>query len=392
MAIDQNDPRVQEYLRQQEEEKPKKPPPKKPPPKQPPAADSGKSQRRPFKKTRAGVVLTRDEVRAIKAGRKKLRRELRQMGLKKKSDLELTASSLGLYFDKPHSSFLAWVMSHWLGGLLALLGLLLLVLLVFSTISHARGFFTVNLTDGMFREGFTLSETRGFENPTVQLFATPAENVPCLSISHIPTDVDEIDGEHNDTYFAYTWYLRNEGESTVDYDWELSLTAESQEMSSAVWVMFFEDGEMRLFAKANGLTGKAEALPAFEDTSRGYRFLPIRELAPESDQFQIVKQNGKVIWWRVVPDTFVSDSMITAGYMPGVEPMEVHKYTVVLWLEGDDPDATDKLIGGHAGVTMQFFLAGDGGEGASNDKNKGQHAAKIWENLKFWDNIRFWGD
>ena len=390
MAIDQNDPRVQEYLRQQEEEQKKpKPPPQKPPKQPKPTVDSGKDQRRVFKRKRAGVVLTRDEVKAIKAGRKKLRREMRQMGLKKKKDFELTASSLGLYFDKRHGALLAWLWSHWLGGLLALLGLLLLV---FSTISHARGFFTINLTEGMFREGFTLSETRGFENPTVQLFATPAENVPCVSISHIPTDVDDVDGEHNHTYFAYTWYLRNEGETTVDYDWELSLTAESLELSDALWVMFFEDGEMRLFAKANELTGQPEALPAFDDNSRGYRFLPIRDLAPQSDQFQIVKQNGTAVWWRVVPDTFVSDSMITTGYMPGVDPMEVHRYTVVLWLEGDDPDATDELIGGHAGVTMQFYLSGDGGDGSSNDRDDGLRGAKIWDDLRFWDNWSFWGD
>jgi hypothetical protein len=36
--------------------------------------------------------------------------------------------------------------------------------------------------------------------------------------------------------------------------------------------------------------------------------------------------------------------------------MEVHKYTVVIWLEGDDPDCTNDCIGGHLGVDMQFQL------------------------------------
>lgn len=362
MAIDQNDPRVQEYLRQQEGESAQKskPPPrkaKKPPGKAAATVDSGKSQRRPFKKKRAGAVLTRDEVKAIKAGRKKLRKEMRQMGLKEKSDFEVTASSLGLYFDKRGGALLVWLLRHWLGGLLALMAALLLTVLLFSAVSQARGYFTINLTGKMFREGFTLSETRGFEKPTIQLFATPAENVPCVSISHIPTDIDQIDGEHNDTYFAYTWYLRNEGETAADYDWELHLTAESLELSGAMWVILFEDGRMRLYAKANDETGEAEALPAFGDGSRGYRTLPIQSLAPESDQFRVVRQDGSATWWRVVPDPFVGGDLIAAGTRSGMEPMETHKYTVVLWLEGDDPDATDELIGGHAGVTMQFQLA-----------------------------------
>lgn len=386
MAIDQNDPRVQEYLRQQEggTAQKTKPPPKgkKSSGKKDPTVDSGKAQRRLFKKTRAGVVLTRDEVKAIKAGRKKLRKELHERGMKEKSDLELTAASLGLYFDKRHGALLAWLGRHWLAGLIGLLAMLLLTLLLFSTVSHARGYFTINLTDGLFREGFTLSETRGFENPTIQLFATPAEDVPCISISQLPTDLDEIDGQHNDTYFAYTWYLRNDGESTVDYEWELSFTAESRNLSRGMWVALFEDGEMRLYAKANGETGAEEALPAFGIDDQGYRFLPIKELAPDSDQFRVVKKSGSVTWWRVVPEPFASDDLIAAGGVTDVEPMEIHKYTVVLWLEGDDPDSTDELIGGHSGVTMQYRMSGEteGGSGQT-----GVRWADLWDDLQFWE-------
>ena len=36
--------------------------------------------------------------------------------------------------------------------------------------------------------------------------------------------------------------------------------------------------------------------------------------------------------------------------------MDVHKYTVVIWLEGDDPDCTNDLIGAHIGLQMDFRL------------------------------------
>ena len=32
---------------------------------------------------------------------------------------------------------------------------------------------------------------------------------------------------------------------------------------------------------------------------------------------------------------------------------------MVLWLEGDDPQATDELIGAHMGVEMSFRLTGE---------------------------------
>lgn len=58
----------------------------------------------PFKKRRGGVVLTKEEVKEIKAGRKKLRREMKAAGIRSRKEFELTASGVGLYFDKNRAS------------------------------------------------------------------------------------------------------------------------------------------------------------------------------------------------------------------------------------------------------------------------------------------------
>ena len=39
--------------------------------------------------------------------------------------------------------------------------------------------------------------------------------------------------------------------------------------------------------------------------------------------------------------------------------MDVHKYTVVMYLEGDDEQATDDKIGGRLGVEMKFRLSSE---------------------------------
>ena len=67
-----------------------------------------KSQKRLFKYRRGGVVLSEDEVKEIKSGRKKLRREMKARGIKSKREFELTASGLGLYFDKRRPFPLLW--------------------------------------------------------------------------------------------------------------------------------------------------------------------------------------------------------------------------------------------------------------------------------------------
>ena len=114
--------------------------------------------------------------------------------------------------------------------------------------------------------------------------------------------------------------------------------------------MIFEDGEMLFYAKPNA-EGKTEALPALSDNSRGYIRAPLIDYNKASeDQYQVIAKRGNLTYYRVIPQNFVSDTVVANGSQRTVAPMEVHKYTVVIWLEGDDPDCTDELIGGHVGM------------------------------------------
>lgn len=309
-----------------------------------------------FKKRRAGVVLTKDEVKEIKRGRKKLRKQMRDAGIKSKSEFELTASSLGLYFDENRkAALLLWFLSSkgfWL--LLSLGALLLLLLYGMSAITNLRGHFTISMSDELFREGFSISETREFENPTSHLFATPAEEVPCISIVNIPDNIDEIDGAHHDKYFAYTFYVKNEGESAQNLLWQLRLNSESQNLSQSVWAMLFIDGKMTIYAKADD-EGNPEMLPAKDDNTRGYLQPPFYQSAADPDgQFEVIKKSGALTYWRVKTKPFLSDSLVQEGLIEQFKPQDVHKITVVIWLEGDDPQCTNELIGGHLG--MDFFM------------------------------------
>ena len=325
----------------------------------------GKKQRRPFfRRKRSNEVLTREQVKAIKKGRKLLRKDLKKQGVKDKQDFEVIAASQGLYFDK--WSFLAfWWMKGcglWalLGSILALLGVMMLL----SWVTELRGHFTISLAEDLFREGFVLSETADFKQPTTYLFATPAEDVPCISINDIPLDVDSAyEGAHNAQYFAYTFFLRNEGQSTVDYTWSMELNSESKSLSDGVWVMVFEDGKMRFYAEPND-QGKTEALPAFEDNTRGYVNPKIMELcAQPEEQFELIRQRGELSYYRLIPETFLSLTHVAEGGRELVKPMDVHKYTIVIWLEGDDPDCDNSMIGGHVGMEFNIELTNvHGGE------------------------------
>lgn len=320
-------------------------------------AEYRREQIRIFKKKRAGVVLSEDEVREIKAGRKKLRKEMKARGVYTRQEFEMIAGSLGLYFDR-RGGLLGWLLhGRELWALLAALLMLLAAFYYMSLVSQMRGFFTINLSDGLFDEGFVLSETADFANPVINLFCEPAVDVPCISIIQIDEDVDKIDGQHNENYFAYTFYCRNEGKSTVDYIWDLELNDESKDLSTAAWVMVFEDGQMCFYAEPNGTTGEREALPSFGDSGRGYLQAPmISQAKYPGEQYRIIREKNGLTYYRLIPFEFENEERVTSGIQVEVAPGDVHKYTVVIWLEGDDPDCDNSKIGGHLGLDMQFYL------------------------------------
>ena len=311
-----------------------------------------------LKRRRAGVLLTEDEVKEIKEGRKKLRRDLLDLGIKSKKDFELTASSMGLYFDKRKGgAILLFLKSRWLWALVTALVLVLTTFFVMSLITKMRGHFTVNMNHELFQEGFSVSEVPSFLKPTSTLYSTPLEGAMCISIMEISEEILKTNGYyHGQDYFAYTFYIRNDGKSTVDYEWNVSINSESKNVSSAAWVMIFEDDEMTLHAKAKS-DGSPEMLPDPDDKLHGYTKLPFEEYAKYPDtQFEIIDKESTIPAYRLHPEPFKSDIVVATGRQEIVKPADMHKYTIVLWIEGDDEDCTNDLIGGHFGLEMNFKL------------------------------------
>lgn len=335
------------------------------------AASAPRKQKRLLKYRRAGVVLTEDEVIRIKQGRKKLRLELKESDIRSRREFDQMASGMGLYFDKrAGGALLAWLFhGRVLWALVGSLLTLLTVMFLLSLVSKMKGHFTINMTDDLFSEGFAiadvLDDTGELVNPTSYLFGTPIANAPCTSIAFLPDNLDEIPGSHNgDDHFAYTFYIRNDGLSTLSFEYQLLINSMSREISSACWVMLFEDGEMTFYAKATE-NDEPEALPPVDDNTRGYRRITYRDVAKYPDsQYHLIDAASQTPYYRLIPIPFESENVVVTGHQTDVEPGEIHKYTVVIWLEGDDPDCDNDLIGGHFGLEMNFKILEEDKTGA----------------------------
>lgn len=452
------------------------------------AADNpiGKKQLRPiFRRKRSKEVLTREQVTAIKRGRRVLRKEMKEQGIKRRIDFEVTATNLGLYFDR---NGLLWPFFLWLirdntvAKILAMTAVLTTLVVVtqpvieylveyrtrdrirFEKEYHDR--FTISVSDEMLNEGFELSENNRFNEPQEILFAPPVTQVPCVSIGSIPYDIDNDvkypNGSATD-FFHYTFYCRyinkeaekdpeNINSYKTSYQWGLKIHSEkvpslesatdptgpteAQELqvSDAIWVMVIQDGEVILCAKRelgkneqgqvvalNPILPSDEAVKtkriAFHGRSEKYLNEKLKQIDPllsvdnvsrleslypnnpnkvtdlskQIDQMFVDEHvlnlqrvllrtgNWKDYYEEVPgeddpdfsyfqvkaerfknPDKDLVVERTRKDMLPWIAGVseEYHKYTVVAWLEGDDPQCTNELMGSYIGLNFQIVEVG----------------------------------
>ncbi len=205
-----------------------------------------------------------------------------------------------------------------LAASLACLVTLVAVIYICAALYNKTGAFTVNLNKAQMTEyGLSLSETKDMRYRTSYLNANIVENMTNIDGNTIPSNVDsDIGGEHNgEDYIAYTFYLQNAGRHGVDYEYSLNLTNVSNGLDEAIRVRLYIDGEAETYAKMSNSEG------------------------PEPNT-----------------EPFYSGTVITRGVISDFKVEEISRYTVVIWIEGNDPECLDWVLGGQIKVDMRFSI------------------------------------
>ena len=199
---------------------------------------------------------------------------------------------------------------------LAAIVLLTTVLYITSALYKNTGSFTVGVDKiDVTKYGLSLSETRDMAYATSHLSAKISERITNISKYDIPENVDMIDGQHNgEDYIAYTFYLQNAGEVDISYEYEMTISNVTKGIDEATWVRLYIDGVPTTFAKTASDGSGAE---------------------PGTTEFY-------------------SGGIVTKARVDGLAAGEKVKFTVVIWLEGDDPDCVDRVIEGLAKFEMNF--------------------------------------
>lgn len=257
-------------------------------------------------------------------GRKKLRKsdkivrieDLEQIMAENGGDIdpELIVS---MYMPKRNVRRIGAALLHMDKMRLILLGLAILVGVLFflAFMQEKMGNFTINLNRlELYRKGIAISEDGEFSDPTARLTAASVKNAMNVTIDDLPEDLDEYQGSHNgNNYMAYTYYVRNAGKEDVGYKATVNLDSCAKGAENAVRVMVWRNGERLVYATPSKNGDPEEGCVNFE--------------------------SEKVVCSYEEPDFYVGN---------------VDKYTIVIFLEGEDPECVDDIVGGAVAFSMRI--------------------------------------
>lgn len=198
----------------------------------------------------------------------------------------------------------------------------LLLLFIISMLLTQWGDLIISVDSPLVRRGIVLSEDPEFESHSTQLSAAQLQDVTNITYAWLPTDLDDYEGgSHNgDNYVAYTFYCKNNGEVDVDYEATLEVIGAAKSADEAVRVMVYKNGESEIYGKAS-----------YDDRTEA-----------ETDC-----------------TAFETDTTVMTTRSTDFEPEAVDKYTIVIWLEGNDPECIDDIRNGHVRMRMMFSVLED---------------------------------
>ena len=201
------------------------------------------------------------------------------------------------------------------------IGLLILVfLLIFTILGIVFNVnkFTITLDNKLQDEkGIILYSNPNEKAHQRKLFASALNDMDNISYDWIPKDVHTTSngGSHNgDNYIAYTFYIENEGEVSVNYWYSIIIDDVIKRVDEAVRVFVFLNDEETVYAKINNETGDAE-----KNT-----------------------------------EPFYKDDVVVLKSRNDIKVGDVDKFTIFIYLEGDDPDCLNDIIGGEIKMHMEI--------------------------------------
>lgn len=179
----------------------------------------------------------------------------------------------------------------------------------FVLLYNRTGRFSVSVENPDATFAITLCENSDFKTRASRLVNDQQVRVNNICGAILPANIDTVDGEHNgDNYLAYTFYCKNVGTADASLNYELTFNNVTNHVDECARVRLYINGTPTDYAKTR---------------SDGQ--------GPETHYCDM---------------PFAGKYTVCYGYVNNVKVDEYAKFTVVIWVEGDDIDCNDSVLYG----------------------------------------------
>ena len=250
-------------------------------------------------------------------------------------------------------------------GIALVISLLILLLLwIVSWLLTTIGDLVISVDSGAAKKGITISANEDGSDPQTKLYANMVKDVTNITYDWLPATLDmEGFGNHNGrNYMAYTFQLTNNGKETIDYVSTLKAVRAAKSADEACRIMVYRNGEPAVYAKENmGLTTDDNSPEPYEKIFK--KVIPENYNAPSEEEIEKAAeepQNKEPVEVTDEPleiTQWDDKSTVFTNTREGIEPGETDKYTIVMWIEGEDPECIDDIRGGYVKLEWFFNIA-----------------------------------
>lgn len=206
-------------------------------------------------------------------------------------------------------------------SLIVLLGLLLFLMLSYFVLNliYNEGSFTISMDKNTYlKSGLVMYESMNDRSSVRKLSASKIAFMDNITYKWLPENInEEAEGSHNgENYIAYTFYLENQGDESINYWYSIVCDDVIKNADEAVRIMVYRNDEFVIYAKKNSVTEEPE---------------------PDTEPFREDK-----------------DGTIVLEKRENMMPDDIDRITIVIWLEGEDPECVNAILGGEMKIHMDI--------------------------------------
>ncbi len=207
-------------------------------------------------------------------------------------------------------------------------GMLSLTVAIITFYGQNAGNFVISIDSAALRRGIILSEDSSFSVTSTRLMTEPINEARDMTFTWLKLEeVQQTYGNHTDVdydYVAFTFFIMNNGLETVDITYHIRITDVFNNLDAAIRVLVIEDGVKTMYQKPDEPDHEGN-LPYYPET---------------------------------MPTTmnFLSETIVMRRLVSNFQPQQVKKFSVLVWIEGYDPDTSDEILGGMIRLQMNFSI------------------------------------